>query len=319
MWFGTVVETSTSGRAPKNDPALFTLALAASPQFADPETNAAALQALPEVARTGTELCTFAGFASQLRGWGRGMRSAVAGWYLNKPAGELADQLMKTEPRGEWSHRDLLRMSHPKAETPAQHALFQWTLEGELGHWASAAVLSRELRQVQAFEQAKRAASESEIVHLIEDFRLTYEMIPPGWKTSARVWEALLDSMPYQALVRHLGTLTAVGLLAPESPATALAVARLIDRKRAAGARLHPIELLSAWLAYREGRDERQSWTPVESVSDALERAFYLAFDNVEPLGRRIYVAIAAGSSMERSMCAGMPSISPQPPQRRSP
>src|SRR5712671_4625677 len=48
-----VEEISVSGRAPKNDPALFVLALAASPKFADANTNAAALEALPRVARTG--------------------------------------------------------------------------------------------------------------------------------------------------------------------------------------------------------------------------------------------------------------------------
>lgn len=38
-----IVEISEGGRAPKNDPALFALALAASPAFADVETRKAAL------------------------------------------------------------------------------------------------------------------------------------------------------------------------------------------------------------------------------------------------------------------------------------
>ena len=307
----TVVERSNSGRAPKNAPALFTLALACSPQFADPETNAAALHALPKVARTGTDLCVFAAFASSMRGWGRGLRSAIADWYLKKTPGELADEIMKQEQHGEWSHRDLLRMSHPQAETAAHHALFQWTLDGELGHWASPEVLAGELRPVRAFESAKKAVSESEIVQLIEDYRLTYEMIPAQWKNSARVWEALLDSMPYGALVQHLGKLTSVGLLAPQSPETALAVARLIDRKRVANSRLHPIDLLAAWLSYQQGRDETKSleWEPVAGVTGALERAFYLAFDHVEPSAKRIYLAIDASPSMERSRCEGMRSV----------
>src|ERR1022692_834108 len=39
----TVVAISTSGRAPKNEPALFALALAASPNFADAKTISSAL------------------------------------------------------------------------------------------------------------------------------------------------------------------------------------------------------------------------------------------------------------------------------------
>jgi 60 kDa SS-A/Ro ribonucleoprotein len=308
----TVVEISTAGRAPKNEPALFVLAMAASPNFADARTMSAALDALPEVARTGTHLCNFAAFVEKLRGWGRGLRSAVAQWYLNKPASELAYQMLKYQHRNGWSHRDLLRLSHPKAATPVHNALFQWAVEGELGHLVTPEILSGDLRQIRAFELAKKSASEDEIIELIEDHRLTHEMIPSEWKNSARVWEALLRAMPYMALVRHLGKLTAVGLLQAQSPATALVVARLIDRKRVANSRVHPIALLAALLTHKQGRGLKgdMEWAPVASVIDALDEAFYLAFHNVEPSGRRIYLALDASGSMQGSYCSGMPYLS---------
>jgi 60 kDa SS-A/Ro ribonucleoprotein len=94
-----VVDISAAARAPKNDPALFVLAMAASPAFADARTNAAALAALALVARTASHLCTFACLVEGLRGWGRGLRSAVAEWYLSKPAKELAFQMLKYKNR----------------------------------------------------------------------------------------------------------------------------------------------------------------------------------------------------------------------------
>lgn len=289
---GTVVEISTSGRAPRNDPALFVLALAASPNFADARTIAAALRALPEVARTAAHLCTFAAFVENLRGWGRGLRSAVADWYLAKPASELAYQMLAHPHRNGWSHRDLLRLSHPKAATPAHNALFQWAVDGELGHLAGAALLSGDLRQIRAFELARKSTSEDEIVQLIEEHRLTSAMIPSAWQNSARVWEALLPSIPYPDLALRLGKLTEVGLIQPHSPATALVVARLIDRKRIANSLVHPIALLDALLSYKQG-----AWAPVASVIDALEEAFHLAVENVEPSGKRIYLVVDAGST----------------------
>jgi 60 kDa SS-A/Ro ribonucleoprotein len=236
----TVLEISTARSAPKNDPALFVLALASSPNFSNSKTIAAALSALPEIARTGTDLCSFAAFVENLRGWGRGLRSAVAEWYLSKPASELAYQMLNSQHRNGWSHRDLLRLSHPKAATPAYNALFQWAVDGGLGHLASTEILSGDLRQIRAFELAKKSVSEDEIVNLIEENRLTHAMIPSKWTNSARVWEALLPSLPYVELVRNLGKLTAVGLVQSQSPATALVVARLIDRKRIANSRIHP-------------------------------------------------------------------------------
>ena len=300
----TLIESSTRRRAPRTEPALFVLALAASPAFADANTISAALAALPVVAPSGAGLCSFGALVEDLRGWGRSLRTAVADWYLAKPASELANQMLDHPPRGSWQHRDLLRMSHPKAATPAHNALFQWAVDGELGHLATPRILADDLRLIQAFELVKKSAGEDEIVRLIEDHRLTDRMIPSQWKNSARVWEALLPTMPYPTLVRRLGKLTEVGLLQPQSPATALVVARLIDRQRIANSRIHPIVL---WAALAEYREER---APVSSISDALEAAFHLAFENVEPTGKRIYLWLDASPGMRNSYCTGLPYLS---------
>ena len=59
-----VVEISDSGRAPKNDPALFVLAMAA--KLGDKETKRSALEVLPKVARIGTHLFHFVNFYTAL-------------------------------------------------------------------------------------------------------------------------------------------------------------------------------------------------------------------------------------------------------------
>jgi len=82
-----VVEVSHSGRAPKNDSAIFALALCAS--FGDEATRKGAFEALPAVCRTGTHLFQFAEACDGLRGWGRGLRKAVGRWYNAKSASEF--------------------------------------------------------------------------------------------------------------------------------------------------------------------------------------------------------------------------------------
>ena len=71
-----IVEISESGRAAKNDPALFVLAMCAGE--GDKETRAYALSVLGRVARIGTHLFHFLGFVEGFRGWGRSLRSAVS-------------------------------------------------------------------------------------------------------------------------------------------------------------------------------------------------------------------------------------------------
>jgi len=119
-----VVSISTAGRAPRNNPALFALAAAAS--LGDPAGRRAALAALPRVARTGTHLFQFAGYVEQFRGWGRGLRRAVADWYLSKPTDAVAYQVVKYRQREGWSHRDLLRLAHPVTDEPERKQLFDW-------------------------------------------------------------------------------------------------------------------------------------------------------------------------------------------------
>ena len=74
-----IVAISDEGRAPKNEPALFALALAA--KLGDVDTRRAAFAALPRVARIGTHLFHFAEYVKALGGWGRGTMRAFARWY----------------------------------------------------------------------------------------------------------------------------------------------------------------------------------------------------------------------------------------------
>ncbi len=307
----TVVRSlvDTCGTLPLKRPALLVLALASSPDLADASVNAAALAALPVVARTAADLCKYAAFVQQTRGWGRRLRSAIADWYVGKPVKELTRQVLKGSNRTGWTHGDLLRLAPPKAPSAAHNVLFDWAVNGVLHRTRP---MASDLAQLYAFERAKDASDSSEIVRIIEDERLTYEMLPQQWLNDADVWEALLFAMPYATLVRSLGRMTAVGLIAPESHAAALVVARLIDRGRITASKVQPMALLAALQTYKSGKagSGKLRWKPVASVMDALDEAFYLAIGNVEPTGKRLYVAIDASASMQTSMIGGQPVLS---------
>ena len=84
------MDISERGLAQKNDAALFALALAMSPKYAGGATRRAALDAMPRVARTASHLFQLLHYAAKLRGWGKGLRRAVARWYNEKPIDRLA-------------------------------------------------------------------------------------------------------------------------------------------------------------------------------------------------------------------------------------
>jgi 60 kDa SS-A/Ro ribonucleoprotein len=306
-----VVEISEAGRAPKNDPALFVLAMAAG--LGDDATRSAALAALPAVARTGTHLFHFLGYVKAFRGWGRGVRSAVGRWYTRKAPEDLAYQVLKYGSRDGWSHRDALRLAHPRAPSVAHDLLFRYAVKGwegvlELRGVDDIGVLER-IEAVQAIRTMTGNAAEA--ARVISVYRLTREMVPSELLAHAVVWEALLEGMPLGAMVRNLGTMSKVGLLAPGSDASRTVAARLADGDVIRRARLHPLALLVALRTYAQGQGMRGAgaWTVVPQVVNALDGAFYLAFGSVTPTGKCTLLALDVSGSMV-SPVHGLPFVS---------
>jgi 60 kDa SS-A/Ro ribonucleoprotein len=309
-----IVRVSREGRAPKNDPALFALALAAG--AADEATRKAALAALPQVARTGTHLFRFVSFVEGFRGWGRSLRRAVGGWYAAQSADALAYQAVKYRQRDGVTHRDVLRLAHPAGrvgagnptlEVTAEHArLFEWIVRG--GETDGLPEL------VRGFARAQAAVTARETAALVREYGLPREAVRVEHLSSPLVWEALLEEMPMTALVRNLATMTRVGVIAPGSEGTARAVAKLGDAERIRAARVHPIVLLAALRTYATGRGVRGrgTWDPVRELVDALDVAFYASFANVEAAGARLLLALDVSGSMTYGEIAGVPGLTPR-------
>ena len=207
-----IVSVSNAGRAPKNDPAVFALALAAA--HGDAATKSAAYAALPKVCRTGTHLFQFAAVSNELRGWGRGLRQAVAAWYTNKEPRSLAYQAVKYQRRDGWSHRDLLRLAHPIAGGELNDVL-RWIARKPDAEtvWTEVPSADAAVAPLYALDAAHKAETEGEIVRLIQDYRLVRECVPTNWLTSPTVWDALLAEMPLTAVLRNVATMTRIGLL----------------------------------------------------------------------------------------------------------
>ncbi len=313
---------SRAGRAPKNAPAVFALARAAG--HPDVATRRAALAAIPEVCRTGTELFHFVRDVEGFRRWGRGLRGAIAAWYNDKPVARVAYQAIKYRERDGWSHKDLLRLSHPKAPTPEHDALYRWIVggadglarDGGKGKPISA---DRLPALVHAFEALRAETDPRRVVALVREHHLTHEMLRSEHKNDPDVWEALLEDMPQTALLRNLGKMTAVGLLAPGSAAARKVAAQIVDPERIARARVHPVALLSALRVYQQGHGELArlranalSWQPAREVVDALDEAFYLAFRSIEPTGKTHMLALDVSGSMGSGVIAGVPGLTPR-------
>lgn len=294
----TIAAVSRTGRAPKNDPALFALAMTAA--FGDDKTKQAAYAALPSVARTGTHLFQFAAECEALRGWGRGLRKAVSRWYTERPVEDLVYQMVKYRQRQGWTHADLLRLAHPKTEDARQNAVFKWAVDQEL---------TAEIPRLQAFVDLQKVSTAAEAARLVSKYDLPREAVPSQFLNASEVWEALLPTMPLTALLRNLANLTRLGLIAESGEWTKFVADRLVDEQRLKAARIHPLAVLLAQSTYRQGQGIRSEhvWNSVPTIVEALEQAFHLAFQTVEPTGLRHLLALDVSGSMTGGSVAGTP------------
>ncbi|MHA1828592.1 MAG: TROVE domain-containing protein [Candidatus Heimdallarchaeaceae archaeon] len=300
-----IVEISEQGRAPKNDPALFALAMAAG--LGDKQTKIAALGALSRVARIGTHLFHFLTYVQQFRGWGRLLRDGVSNWYTDKTPEKLAYQIIKYQQRDGWSHRDALRKCHPIAPSEAHNDIFKYITKQELRSSLQDSIID-------AFEKAKHTTDLKTLVKLITDYNLPREAIPTEALNNPIVWEALLENMPMTAMIRNLGKMTSVDLLKPMGTATNKVVNRLLDESLLKKAKIHPLSLLVALNTYFMGQGVRGSlsWSPIREIVDALDESFYLSFGAVEPTNKRTMLALDVSGSMTFSTIAGMTGITPR-------
>lgn len=315
-----VVAVSEAGRAPRDNAALFALAVVAG--LADDTGRQAALKALPRVARTATHLYTFVGYAEQFRGWGRGMRRAVGNWYLKAdPAEKTAYQVIKYRQRNGWEHRDLLRLAHPVGHPERHGPVFDFaagrdgtTPSKKYPGIAPAGLppLIEAFREALAIDREKadpRRKSQA-YVRLIRDCpSLPWEALPDSALSQPDVWAELIAAgLPQTALMRQLPRMTRLGVLTQMGSAAQVVAEQLADPERLRRARVHPISVLLAAKTYASGHSVRGdgTWSPVPKITDALDAAFYAAYGAVEPAGKRTMVALDVSGSMG-SAIGGLP------------
>lgn len=306
-----IVEISDAGRAIKNDPAIFALAMCAGAE--DVATRRVALAAIPKVCRIGTHLFHFAEDVEKFRRWGRSLRTAVGGWYNAQKPDALALQVIKYQQRDGWSHKDVLRLSHPKPATPEHRAILRYVQlgAGEMGRVREGKrdkdpVAADKLPAIiQAFEEIhsegidKKRAADLIITHM-----LPHECVPNELKSDPKIWEAMLPSMGITALIRNLGKLSSIGMTKGLSQTTKDLASRISDASILKKGRVHPMTILYAMKTYESGHGLKGSlsWQPERMIVDALDEAFYLSFGNIEPSGKATMLALDISGSMSSRM-----------------
>jgi 60 kDa SS-A/Ro ribonucleoprotein len=252
----------------------------------------------PKVVRTASHFYEWLNYSKSLRGFGKIVREAGRNWLSRSDVKGLAYQLLKYQQRQGFSHRDALRLFHVKPPSADHDALYKWVLNG----WNElpTAPPSEALSQIWWYEWLKRNPTKTH--RAITQGHLTHEMAAPVGQMDRQAWQLLFNEMPVGALLRNLGSLTALGVLRPDATQNLERVRSLLtNRDTLRQARIHPIDVLKALKTYRSngalGRSQK-SWMAVPRIVDILEKALELSFQALEPTGKRFLHAVDVSGSM---------------------
>jgi 60 kDa SS-A/Ro ribonucleoprotein len=292
-------------RAAKNDFALFALALCLI--TGNTETKRIIYSALPSVCVIPTDLFMFVSFYKDLNkqvhntsGWGNGAKKAIARWYNDKSISDLVFAVTKFKQRHGWSHKDLLRMAHPKPPTKDHDVLYRFITSGKLEITEDQIDDVRSFTRLQSTDQIHRTLDVEEVVQKIKNERLSWEHVPTEFLKNHLVWKALLPHMKPKALIRNLGRMTAIGVF--ETPSSLEHVKNVLTNPEYINSvKLHPLVALQAYKQYVEGKGDKGKllWHPVKEIAQSLEKTVDLCFKNIQKTNSSIMIGLDISSSMK--------------------
>jgi 60 kDa SS-A/Ro ribonucleoprotein len=289
----TICEISDAGRAPKNDPAIFALALGAI--NSNKEARQEAHAAVQAVCRTASYLFQWQNDCGGVgKGSGRGYKRVLANWYGGMDTSDLAFQMVKYRQRAGYTHKRAIELSNqgPQSCEEDRINLYKWARGKEVSGKLPAIVEAHIEAMTLEPKDSKR------LIELITAHKLPWEAIPTWALTSKEVWEALIPTVGLTALIRNLGNITAAGALTGDNYKEV--TKRLLNEKALDKARIHPFNVLQALAIYRSGQGMRgnKTWTPVTKVTDALNEAFYKCFKYAGVTGKKILIGLDVSGSM---------------------
>lgn len=297
-----VLDVSTSGRAYRNGPAIFVLALMLNK--APDEFKSQVVEIVPKVARNATMVYDLANFIDKMGGWGRAKRRAISNWFTSKTPEELGYQAVKYRQRNGWTLRDLMRLSHPVG---LDQTVGNFILGREMD-WVGVPILN-------GFAAMQRSQTVGDVLAQLSAYpNLPWETIPTQFLKSPEVWKTLFyaGNLKGQALLRNVTRLARIGAFDDLKFAGDYAK-KLTDVEMIRKTRLHPVQYLLAGITYDRGQvdrnsyraDRRKDWTTNAKIKGALDDGFYSSFSFVEPAGKRIRIGVDVSGSMSWSSSVG--------------
>ncbi|MFC9432758.1 TROVE domain-containing protein [Nocardia sp. NPDC057030] len=190
---------------------------------------------------------------------------------------------------------DVIRLTHANPRTEWRSALFRYAIGERMGMEGLevpeqlAMINARKQLRARTPQEIHAYAAAGQLADMLATAGMTWEAVPAlvNGPWTAALWEAVIPSMGYMALLRNLRNFDAAGISDEVADAVA---ARLADPEQVARSRQFPLRFLSAYRAARSLR-----WG--HPLSQALEASV----SNIPQLSGRTLILVDTSGSMHAS------------------
>lgn len=233
-------------------------------------------------------------------GWNSHLKNMINEWYQSKSYNDLMYHVTKYQKRHNWTHRDILRLSHIKANDNTINDIFKYITKNKLND------SNPNLRYLIVYNDLKKESNVDKVVGYINEYNFVKEQIPYHLLNEAKVWVALIENMPITALLKSLNKITALNIL-NDYPEILELVKRKIDTVY-----VHPLQLLIVLKMYNKGQGMKGglTWEPHMEISSILNTTFYESFSRVVPTNKKLLLALDVSSSMSWNTVCGIDCLS---------
>ncbi|XP_046611310.1 60 kDa SS-A/Ro ribonucleoprotein-like [Neodiprion virginianus] len=304
---------------------IFALAVCAR-QTENESLRHAAYNAIKTICTTPQHFILFVKFASQIaksapepkHGWGAGWRKAVNEWYLSKDALDLAKCVTGCKGRYGWTHKDIVKLSHPKTDDIAKKAVLKYVLFGlketikDFGDKPEAAEV---IEYIQKIENFKHCEDQVLAGRLLELHNLTLDHVPGHLLKSEEVWNSLIPTMNITMLLHNLQRMHNIGILEPTGTAVDKVVDEICNQEKLLKEKIHPALVLitiknyeksGPALSYEKQKARKAKARsvipppkPTRKIIEALYKTLGYSFNSLAPTGLRYMITIDMSKAMQ--------------------
>ncbi|OWF34537.1 60 kDa SS-A/Ro ribonucleoprotein [Mizuhopecten yessoensis] len=287
-----------TGRGCQRQTAIYALAMCA--RSTESSTKKAAYSALQAVCPEPSDLLTFVMFCEMVSGgtgWGRAQRRAVSDWYnsfSDRPM-ELAEGVTKVQKNGQWTHKDVARLSHVKPDSPFIMLILRYVTKGLNESKKLPSPIDRDqakqwqdiLQYLEAVNNTRQCTGSMEVqgkIDIIRKYRLETSQMSAALMRSTLVWEVLLNQIPLDLVIQNISKIDQL-----DDQKTILE--RLGDVEQLQNANVNPFAVV---LAMKETNDE--------NVKKTLAQSFELCVRNVKPTDKKYSLVHWVGKELDSKL-----------------